>query len=115
MVSTTYCAYHIYSTPAGNVAMKHNVSGMILGLLQLLFYACALYGIHKKAPFAWKLGWVWIAVSFSMSLVKLLPLTLRLPGASDPWIAFASVIIASTGVHLWLGYLWNRQKSYFSG
>jgi hypothetical protein len=115
-------AVQVYSTPVGpvvhthsdTVVSKHKGLGATLSLLLAVLYACAFYGIHKKAPLTWRLGWVAIAFGFLEFLAVALSSTRRLPETVPPWIASVAIVVGGGAVALYWGLWWNRQKGYFS-
>jgi hypothetical protein len=80
-----------------------------------LLFAIELYGLHKRALFAWILGWVILAATFvnflsvaSYSILK------TVPKADHPWVAIAATMVMSSLVALYWGVWWSRQKAYFA-
>jgi hypothetical protein len=83
----------------------------ILGGVGIIVWPIALYGIHKRLPVAWKLGFAWIgfgSCAFASRALSMMPRTLDHPAV----VAF--VVISTIIVAIYWGYWWYRQKSYFS-
>ena len=81
-------------------------------LVSLAFFASAFYGIHRRVPLTWKLGWGVIVGGYLWFIVSVLSTTLKMP-QPDRWIASCSIVIGTLLVVLYWGYWWWRQKQYF--
>jgi hypothetical protein len=103
----------MHSAQTGSMVIDGTL-GMIWLLVMALIYAVEFYGIHTKAPFAWKLGWGILAATFLQFLVLGGSSALKLPEADYPWVAFASVVVGGSLVAIYWGFWWNRQKNYFT-
>ena len=94
---------------------KHSILALIWSLVIALVCAVEFYGIHTKALFAWKLGWVILAAISVQFLVLAGSSALNVPGRDDPWVAFAAVMVAFSLVALYWNFGWKRQKGYSTG
>jgi hypothetical protein len=103
----------IHSPAVGADSMNHGILGTILSVVDAVFWAVAFYGIHKKAPIAWKLGWVVIVVGLVQFLILALSSAMRLPKTADPWVASLAIIAGGCAVALYWSFWWKQQKSYF--
>lgn len=103
----------VHSPQNGVYFTGHGTLVIVQCLVLALIYAVALYGIHKRAVIAWKLGWVFIAAAYLGWLLQGLSLTRRVPEADSPGVAFTAVVIAGAAVAVYWGFWWNKQKSYF--
>jgi len=92
----------------------HGILAAIWLLVVALMYAVEFYGIHTKAPFAWKLGWVILAATFVGFLLGAGSAALEVPEADDPRVAFASVLAIGAVVSVYWGFWWKRQRAYFT-
>jgi hypothetical protein len=76
--------------------------------------AVEFYGIHAKAVFAWKLGWVILTAGFLRFLVVGGSSALQVPETDHPWVAFGAVMVCSSVVAVYWSFWWKRQKDYFA-
>jgi hypothetical protein len=86
--------------------------GRIWSLVCALIYAGAFYGIQKRAPIMWKLGWCALVSSFLQFTIGALSFSLKLP-QPDKWIASTAILLGGVGVTTYWGFWWKRQKNYF--
>jgi hypothetical protein len=101
------------SATAGTTSMKHGVVGTALSLVDAVFWAFAFYGIQKKIPMAWKLGWAVIVVGLVEFLILALSSIIKLPASSHPLFASAAVVVGGSAIALYWSFWWNRQRNYF--
>jgi hypothetical protein len=99
---------------AGSMSTGHGILAAIWLLIVALMYAVEFYGIHTKAPFAWKLGWVILAATFVGFLLGAGSAALEVPETDDPRVAFASVLVIGAVVSVYWGFWWKRQRAYFT-
>jgi hypothetical protein len=104
----------VFSDEASLIVARHGISAAVLSLVIALVAAVEFYGIHKKASFAWKLGWGMLAATFLQFLVLAGSAALGVPDADYPWVAFAGVMVDGSLVALYWGFWWKRQKGYFT-
>jgi hypothetical protein len=95
------------------VITRHSGFGRLYSLLAAGVFAIAFYGIHRRFPIAWKIGWGVLIASFLDFLVSALSFSLRLP-LPDRLIASSAIIVGGCAVAIYWGFWWNRQKSYFT-
>jgi hypothetical protein len=94
------------------VIAKHGGFGRIYSLFVAGVFAAAVYGIRRRAPIVWKLGWVLLAASFVSFVVSALPGALRQPPPGC-WIVAAFILIGGLVVTVYWGWWWKRQRDYF--
>ncbi len=120
-VCALLCLLSVFSAATGiqsvsitdHVAIvKQNDLGRAYALVSAAVLALAVYGIQKRAPVTWKLGWVVLAASFASFLLTALPGTTRLllPGR---WIASAFILVGTAFVSIFWGLWWKLQRDYF--
>src|ERR1700730_5797284 len=90
----------------------HSGYGRVWSLVSALIYAGAFYGIQKRAPIGWKLGWCALIVSFLQFSIGALSFSLKLPQPAR-WILSTAILVTGAGVTAYWGIWWKRQKSYF--
>jgi hypothetical protein len=113
VVDFIVAVYAIHSPQNGAYSTSHEKLVMARCLVLAVAYGAALFGIHKKAPIAWKLGWGAIAAELLALPVWALSVTSRIPRTDSPGVAAAAVIVGGVAVALYWGFWWYRQKSYF--
>jgi hypothetical protein len=113
LVSVIEGGLAIHPSPFRSMSLSHGVFGTTVSILDAVFWACAFYGIHKRAPIAWNLGWAVIVVGLLEFLIFGLSSTMRLPQADNPWIASAAVVVVGGAVATYWSIWWKRQKGYF--
>lgn len=104
----------VFSPEAGLIVARPGIWAAIWSLVVALAAALEFYGIHKRAPFAWNLGWGILAATFSEFLARAGSAVLGVPEADYPWVAFAGVMVGGSLVALYWGLWWKRQKGYFT-
>lgn len=111
----------IRSRQTGSLLTGHSILAAIGLLVLALTCAVEFYGIHTKALFARKLGWVILAAMFLQFLVVGGSSALQVPETDHPWVAFSAVIaggsvvgaywdkldnFCATYIHLFFSYKW---------
>jgi hypothetical protein len=91
---------------------KHDGVFRCYAFVKALIFAVTFYGIQKKLSVGWKLGWLIFAIIFIDFLAQALSSSLNLP-QSDFWLALTAQGIGGSGVALFWGFWWRRQKPYF--
>jgi hypothetical protein len=100
-------------TSSAKMVVAQNNSFIAYSFLAALLYAAAFYGIQKRKPLTWKLGWVVIIASFLRFITSVLLHSLKLP-QPDCWIVSTAGVLIGSAVAIFWGVWWKRQKSYFS-
>lgn len=84
--------------------------------LSAVIFVGAFYGIHKRAPVMWKLGFLGIAVSFASFLIRSLLLVRSFSTtATNTRIESGFLVLATVAVAMYWSFWWNRRRSYFNG
>jgi hypothetical protein len=104
----------IRSPQTGSLFTGHGVLAAIGLLVISLMCAVEFYGIHTKAVFAWKLGWVILIAEFLRFLVVGGSSALQVPEIDHPWVAFGAVMVCGSVVAVYWSFWWKRQKDYFA-
>ena len=81
-------------------------------LVNAAVFGGALYGVHKRVPLMWKLGFIGIVIGAASFLMHALSLTRSLPPSSSQ-IESSFLVVATIAVALYWGFWWKRQKAYF--
>ena len=80
-------------------------------LVYAAFFAVAFYGIYRRFPLAWKVGWVVLVASTAGFIVQV-----WLTEVQPPDAAYAGRILATLAgiaVGIYWGFWWYNQKRYF--
>lgn len=104
----------IYSQQTGSVATEDSILRMVWSVVGALIFGVEFYGIHKKARFAWYLGWAILAATFGGFLVFGGSAALKVPEIDHPWAAFAAVMVVGFSVLAYWGFWWKHQNGYFT-
>jgi hypothetical protein len=78
---------------------RHSDLGRLYAILTAALCAAAVYGIHRRAPIVWKLGWVVLAASFLSFVVMATPDALRQPPPGC-WIISCFIVIGGAVVSI---------------
>jgi len=80
-------------------------------LVYAAFFAVAFYGVYRRFPLAWKVGWVVLVASTAGFIVQV-----WLTEVQPPDAAYAGRILATLAgiaVGIYWGFWWYNQKRYF--
>jgi len=100
-----------WSTSGGlDITKQTGVGATLWSVFLALVYAGVAYGIHRRVPVVWKLGWAVLIVSSLEFTVGGIASALTLP---DGWVACVGILVAGIAITLYWGAWWNRQKDYF--
>lgn len=91
----------------------HAALGIVVSLVLSIFWASALYGIQKRAPIIWRLGWVVIVGSFSAFAARAVSVVNNLRGGVDREILSIVVLTGGGAVALYWSIWWYRRRGYF--
>ena len=82
-------------------------------LVNAAVFGGAFYGIHKRAPLMWKLGFIGIIVGAASFLMHATSLMGSVP-RSNAQIESSFLVLATIAVASYWGFWWKRQKPYFT-
>jgi hypothetical protein len=100
-----------WSTSGGlNVWKEAGVGPVLWSVSLALLYAYAAYGIHRKLPAVWKLGWVVFVFSALEFMIRATSSAVTQAGG---WVACIGIIVGGIGIAFYWGVWWNRQRNYF--
>jgi hypothetical protein len=103
-------AFH-WSTSWGlNITRQGGLGALLWSMFGSLLYGSAAYGIHRRVPLAWKLGWAILVVAFLNFTILGVSSVLRQPG---DWIIAVAIVVIGLLVAVYWGRWWNRQRHYF--
>jgi hypothetical protein len=110
-----FAIIHGIRTPRTDALFNgHSILAAIGPLAIPLMCGVEYFGIHRRALFAWKLGWGLLAAMFLQFLVDGGFSALQQPEADYPWVAFAALVLGGSVVVAYWGFWWKRQKNYFT-
>lgn len=88
--------------------------GILLAAVDTALFGGALYGIHRRAPLMWKLGFAIILYLGASFLMQSLTMTRNSLGtAPNARIEAAFITVAAFAVTTYWLFWWKRQKPYF--
>lgn len=102
--------FHWSTSDGLNITRQGGLGNTLLSVFSSLVYASAAYGIHRRIPVVWKLGWAVLIVSFLEATIGGVSSVLRQPGG---WIGAAGILVGGVLVAVYWGRWWNRQRDYF--
>jgi hypothetical protein len=82
-------------------------------IVNALALAGAAYGIHRRWPVIWRLGWVAIAFSSLGFLRSVLSASVRIPQKEHPLVFVLSAAVGDVLVTFYWSWRWARSKDYF--
>jgi hypothetical protein len=91
----------------------HSVARWTFSIVNLFALAGGAYGIHRRWPSVWKLGWAVIAFCSLAALRSVLSARLRVPQRDHPLIFCAAAITGDLLVTTYGSWWWMRRKAYF--
>ena len=100
-----------YDSRTGSVITHHQGYGRMYAVASAVFCAVAFYGIYRRYPLAWKLGWVALGAGAASFLIEALPSAMHQPQGSA--IASTAIVLGAIAVMVYWGFWWRRQRSYF--
>jgi len=81
-------------------------------LVYAAFFAVAFYGIYRRFPLAWKVGWVVVVASTAAFIVQVWLVDVQPPDAAAAWFKLAAAL-GGIPVGIYWGFWWYKQKRYF--
>jgi hypothetical protein len=100
-----------WSTSGGlHVRKQGGVGALLWSVFNALLYASAAYGIHRRVPVVWKVGWAVLIASSLEFMIRGIGSALTLPGG---WVACIGIVVGGIFVTVYWGAWWNRQRDYF--
>lgn len=102
--------FHWSTSDGLNITRQGGLLNTLCSLFSSLLYATAAYGIHRRMPVVWKLGWAVLLVTFLEFTIGGVSSVLRQPGG---WIGAAGILVGGVLVAVYWGRWWNRQRGYF--
>jgi hypothetical protein len=122
MVCVLFCILSLASALSGIRANRLSTSGgleitkqMGIGftlwtVFNAMLYGSAAYGIHRRIPLVWNLGWAVLIFSPLEFMIRALSSVLSLAGGWAPCIV---IVVGTIAVTIYWGRWWNRQRDYF--
>jgi len=101
--------FHINSHN-GTVVWYWHGYGRLFALVYAALFGLAFYGIYRRYPLTWRLGWVALCFSCATTLLEIWRSTRSQPDGAI--ILFLS-LAATVAVTLYWGNWWRKQRSYF--
>jgi hypothetical protein len=102
--------FHWSTSDGLNITRQGGLVYILWAVFSSLLYASAAYGIHRRIPVVWKLGWAVLIVSFLEFTTGGVYSVLRQPGG---WIGAAGILVGGVLVAVYWGRWWKRQRGYF--
>jgi len=107
---TAIRTFHWSTSDGLNITRQGGLGNTLWSVFSSLLYASAAYGIHRRIPVVWKLGWAILIVSFLEFTIVGVSSVLTQPGG---WIGAAGILVGGVLVAVYWGRWWNRQRAYF--
>lgn len=88
--------------------------GIVSSIIDTAVFGCAIYGIHRRAPLMWKLGFAIIVGLGAQFLMQSLIIWSSILGrATNARIESGFLTIATLAVTTYWLFWWKRQRPYF--
>jgi hypothetical protein len=121
IVCVFFCLFSLASALTGTRAIDWSYGGlhitkqagigvMLWSVFNALLYASAAYGIQRRVPVVWKLGWAVLIISSLQFVIGGVSSALRQSGGQ---IGAAGVLVGGVLVTVYWGRWWNRKRDYF--
>jgi|SRR5690348_11767690 len=101
------------SALANGASTSHALLGISASSALAIFWAYALYGISRKAPIIWKLGWIVIIGAYLIFTVRASQSILKVQEPTDRWIQLLFIVIGAGAITGFWCYFWAKQKGHF--
>src|ERR1700730_1032931 len=102
--------FHWSTSDGLNITRQGGLVHTLWSVFSSLLYASAAYGLHRRIPVVWKLGWAVLIVSILEFTTGGVSSVLRQPGG---WIGAAGILVGGVLVAVYWGRWWNRQRGHF--
>lgn len=102
--------FHWSTSDGPHITRQNGLGNTLWSIFSALLYASAAYGVHRRAPVVWKLGWAVLIMTFLEFTIGGVSSVLRQPGG---WIGAAGILIGGVLVAVYWGTWWKRQRDYF--
>ena len=87
--------------------------GIVSSIVDTAVFGCAIYGIHRRAPLMWKLGFAIIVGLGAQFLIQSLIIWSSIGRATNARIESGFLTIATLAVTAYWLFWWKRQRAYF--
>ncbi|HKQ85218.1 MAG TPA: hypothetical protein VJS43_00475 [Candidatus Acidoferrales bacterium] len=104
---------HILRTGDIGSALPHPILRTVFSVALAAFWASALYGVQKRKPIVWKLGWGVVLSGSMLFAAQAGRSILAVRTRPDRAIQFWILEIFTTALCAFWCFWWHRQKTYF--
>ena len=80
-------------------------------LVYAAFFAVAFYGVYRRFPLAWKVGWVVLVASTAAFIVQVWLTEVQPPDTG--YVVRGLATLGGIAVGIYWGFWWYNQKRYF--
>jgi len=96
------------------IVLPGGTFGIVSSIIDTAVFGCAFYGIHRRAPLIWKLGFAIIVGLGAQFLMQSLAIWSSILGrATNAPIESGFLTLATLAVTTYWLFWWKRQRHYF--
>jgi hypothetical protein len=92
---------------------NHSLLNHLISLGDAVLFGIGFYGIHRRMPLAWRVGWFYLGLFYVSSIVSGMAAARTTMAAPERWIMLSAVVVGISAVAVYWGIWWNKQKAYF--
>jgi hypothetical protein len=96
---------------AGTVISYYHGYGRLYALAAAAFFALAFYGVYRRSPITWKLGWLFLLAGAADLIFEA---WLGLIHQPYGWMGALAAAAGVIGVTIYWGIWWQRHRDYFA-
>jgi hypothetical protein len=95
------------------IVLPGGTFGIVSSIIDTAVFGCAIYGIHRRAPLMWKLGFAIIIGLGAQFLIQSLIIWSSIGRAATARLESGFLTIATLAVTMYWLIWWKRQRPYF--
>jgi len=95
----------------GTVISYHHGYGRLYAVAAAVFFAVAFYGVYRRFPIVWKLGWIFLVAGTADFIVEA---WLGLIHRPYGWVGALAATLGGLAMLAYWGIWWQRHREYFT-
>jgi hypothetical protein len=97
-----------------SVIVRHTPVSRLLAATQAPVYLAFLYGLHRRMPIVWRLGFAWLALSYGCFIWEIWATSQINPRAPPQIFPVVFGVVGGAVVTTYWWVWWRRQRAYFA-